>query len=398
MASLCKDANGTKRILFFTKGINSERHTIRLGRVSIKAAESFRIRVERLVEAHELRTPIDSETASWAGGLPDPTYAKLVKAGLVAKRESKADTLAGLVDRFTQQADVKPATLAAYRQTTGSMLDYFGGDTLVSKLTESDADEWRQSLVESKLAPATVAKRCHVAKNILSKAVRWGMIDRSPFKDLRTGSQTNPDRSVYVSRETIAKVLDACPSTRWRAIVGLARYAGLRCPSEHFLLRWGDINWEQGRMVVRSPKTEGHEGHASRVAPIAPELKPILLDLFDEAEEGEDRVLPCIAGKGVNLRTNMLRIIDRAGENPWPKLFQNLRASCATDWVERFPNHVVAGWLGHSPMIAATHYLQTRDIHFDLAAGLQASGALSVAVGAQNASQRRAEPSGAEAR
>lgn len=56
------------------------------------------------------------------------------------------------------------------------------------------------------------------------------------------------------------------------------------------------------------------------------------------------------------------------------RLFHNMRASCATDWVERFPAHVVAGWLGHSPMIAAQHYLQTRDAHFDLAAGVGGAG------------------------
>ena len=48
-----------------------------------------------------------------------------------------------------------------------------------------------------------------------------------------------------------------------------------------------------------------------------------------------------------------------------PRLFQNLRASCAIDWVERYPNHVVAKWLGHSPMIAATHYLQAPERHFE---------------------------------
>jgi hypothetical protein len=75
-----------------------------------------------------------------------------------------------------------------------------------------------------------------------------------------------------------------------------------------------------------------------------------------------------------------------------------MRASCATDWVERFPAHVVAGWLGHSPMIAARHYLQTRDVHFDLAAGAgtspawgesdaEKSGAKSGALAAQIAAQ-----------
>ena len=57
--------------------------------------------------------------------------------------------------------------------------------------------------------------------------------------------------------------------------------------------------------------------------------------------------------KGVNLRTHMERIISKAGHELWPRLFQNLRASCATDWVERYPSHVVAKWLGHSPKVAA---------------------------------------------
>lgn len=123
--------------------------------------------------------------------------------------------------------------------------------------------------------------------------------------------------------------------------------------------------------MVRSIKTANHEGHAVRVVPIAPELREILQDLFDEAHEGEEAVVPRLRDAGTNLRTQFERIIAKAGEKPWPRLFHNMRASCATDWVERFPAHVVASWLGHSPMIAAQHYLQTRDAHFDLAAGIQ---------------------------
>ena len=79
--------------------------------------------------------------------------------------------------------------------------------------------------------------------------------------------------------------------------------------------------------------------------------------------------------------THFRRIIARAGLKPWPRLFHNLRASCATDWVERFPAHVVAGWLGHSPLVAARYYLQTRDAHFDLATGGAEGGAKSGAIG-----------------
>jgi hypothetical protein len=69
--------------------------------------------------------------------------------------------------------------------------------------------------------------------------------------------------------------------------------------------------------------------------------------------------------KGVNLRTNLELIIETAGHEPWPRLLQNLRASCETDWVERYPAHVVAKWLGHSPKVAAQHYLMSREDHFE---------------------------------
>jgi integrase len=179
----------------------------------------------------------------------------------------------------------------------------------------------------------------------------------------------------------------ACPDNQWRAIIALSRYAGLRCPSELVALKWGDVNWERGRLTVRSPKTAGHEGHAVRIVPIAPELRAILQDLFDQADPGTEAVVPRLRDPRINLRTTFTKIVARAGVKPWPRLFHNMRASCACDWVERFPAHVVAGWLGHSPLIAAQHYLQTRDAHFDLATGLAESGAQSGALEAQNAAQ-----------
>ena len=44
MASLCKDPNGRKRILFVTG--DGSRKAIRLGKTSIKQAESFKIKME----------------------------------------------------------------------------------------------------------------------------------------------------------------------------------------------------------------------------------------------------------------------------------------------------------------------------------------------------------------
>jgi hypothetical protein len=72
------------------------------------------------------------------------------------------------------------------------------------------------------------------------------------------------------------------------------------------------------------------------VLPIAPELRPILQDLFDRAEVGVEAVVPRLRDAGTNLLTQFERIIAKAGVKLWPRLFHNMRASCATDEMERF--------------------------------------------------------------
>lgn len=373
-----------KRILY--RDCAGKQRTIRLGECSNSVAETAKVAIGHLVIAKRHGSVPHADAVRWLEGIDDALYARVAAHGLCQPRETtEVVTLAALLDRFDDAAAVKDSTLAAYRQAAGSLRRFFGADKPVAAITPADADNWRKHLTEpqanprnpnakpKRLAPATVAKRVRVARTIFGRAVRWGMISTSPLADLRAGSQANADRSVYVPAETIQAVLSACPDDEWRAIVALCRFAGLRCPSEIQLLRWGDVNWARGRLTVRSPKTAGHDGHAVRMVPIAPEVRPILQDLFDAAEPGVEAVIPRLAGSGggsANLRTQFQRIVAQAGAKPWPRLFHNLRASCATDWVERFPSHSVASWLGHSPLIAATHYLMARDHHFDAAAGL----------------------------
>jgi hypothetical protein len=90
----------------------------------------------------------------------------------------------------------------------------------------------------------------------------------------------------------------------------------------------------------------------------------------------------------VNLRTQFLRILDKAGIEPWPKLFQNLRSSRQTELTETWPAHVVCAWIGNSEVIARDHYLQITDDHFAAAAGVkeETGGAESGAASARLAS------------
>lgn len=354
------------RILF--RKPNGKQQTLRLGVCSDRNAESALTGMEHVLEAKRLNRPLHPDGVRWLEGLDDRLYARVVKLRLAGPRLGAAVvTLGNLCDRFDAAAVIKPTTRAAYKQATDSLRGHFGNDTLLELLTTEQAEGWRKAISEAGLAVATVAKRVRVAKGVFRKAVKWKLIASSPFGDLRAGSQSNPERTFYVTPETITAILAACPDDQWRAIVALSRYAGVRCPSEILALRWGDVNWERGRLTVRSPKTEADEGHAVRVVPIARELRPILLALFEQAEPGTEAVVPRLRDPRMNLRTTLYKVIARAGEKPWPRLFQNLRASCEMDWTERFPDHVVAGWLGHSPLIAKKHYMKTRDAHFEMA-------------------------------
>ncbi len=183
------------------------------------------------------------------------------------------------------------------------------------------------------------------------------------------GTQSNSSRFYFVTREMAEKVLAACPDNQRQLIFALSRYGGLRCPSEHLALRWCDVDLPGGRMTVHSPKTEHHEGKAQRVVPIFPELRPYLEDAYQLAEPGAVYVITRYRDAKANLRTHMERIIEKAGLQPWPKLFQNLRSTRQTELAEEWPAHKVCAWMGNSEAIAQKHYLQVTDDDYDKASG-----------------------------
>ncbi|MBL9000770.1 MAG: tyrosine-type recombinase/integrase, partial [Phycisphaerae bacterium] len=358
VATLIRDPDGTKRVqVQVRKGF---RPSIRLGRIDVHSAEKIRRRIEALVIGR-LTGGFDPETARWLAGLDDAFYARIARTGLVPPRDRTHATLGKLLDAFFETLDVKPQTAIVYGQTRASLEEHFGSSRLLAAITTLDADRWHKSMRARGLADATISKRIKTARQVFRQGLRWKMVAENPFSDIKGGSQTNRARMYFVTREEAAAVLAACPDAQWRLIFALSRYAGLRCPSEHLLLRWQDVNWSTNRMLVTSPKTEGNPGGESRVVPIFPELRPFLLDAFEQAEPGREYVITRYRQRNCNLRTQLLRIISRAGVRAWPKLFHNLRSSCQTELEERHPTHVVCAWLGNSPAVARAHYLQVRE-------------------------------------
>ncbi len=163
-------------------------------------------------------------------------------------------------------------------------------------------------------------------------------------------------------------------------LFALCRFGGLRCPSEVLGLRWSDIQWERGRVKVRSPKT-AKQGKAERVVPLFPELLAELNALYDIAQPGlmcsaDSYVVKRYRDTETNLRTSFGRIMDAAGVARWPKPFMALRASRRTELERsgRFANHVLNDWFGHTGAVAEKFYLQVTEDDFEAAIGGNAGG------------------------
>jgi len=348
---------------------DGKRRTIRLGKMSRRRAERIKDFVEDLVEANRSGQRPMPATVEWVLGLPPVMREKLERAGLVMSgRGAGCPTLGEWLDSYISgRTDAKPSTRTVWGHTRRNLLDFFGRDKPIDGITPGDADQWRLSLVGQNLAENTVRRRCGIAKQFFNFARRKRLIVENPFADLKALVQSNRRRDYFVTRQEAQKVLDACPDAEWRLIFALSRFGGLRCPSEHLALKWSDVDWANGRFTVHSPKTEHHPGGGSRRVPLFPELFPHMREVFEMAKPGAEYVITRYRRSNQNLSTQLRRIIKRAGLAPWPKLYQNLRSTRETELAGQFPLHVVCAWIGNSQAVAAKHYLQVTEEHFQSA-------------------------------
>ena len=379
MASICNDSGGRKRILFVAK--DGRRRAIRLGKVAKRLAESIKLRVEALNAASIAGHAVDDATSQWLAGLDDVMLSKLAAVGLTPERDS--ETLGAFSERYLAERalDMKPASLQVWQHVEHDLRDHFGNKPLRS-ITPDDAAGFKSYLLTRKrqkrgLSDTTVSKRLTLTKQLFRNARQRKLIPDNPFADVRHAARTTTDRQHFIDRQVTARLLDKAPNADWRCVIALCRFGGLRCPSEVLSLEWPHIDWERLRITVPSPKTENH-GKASREIPLFPELVAILQDAWDLAPERSVYVIQnetwhkaCRGENGwknSNLRTTFQKIVKRAGLDPWPRLFHNLRASRETELVAEYPIQVVTAWLGNTPTIALKHYLQVTPDHFEKAA------------------------------
>jgi integrase len=224
------------------------------------------------------------------------------------------------------------------------------------------------------------------SRQFFATAIDKGLVEKNPFihKQIKVAVRGNPDRRQFIPREVIDRVLAVCENdVQWQSIIALARYGGLRTPSETLALRWRDVDWENSLITIHCPKLERRERHATRTIPLFPELRPILLRAFEESPTGNEYVVHKYQKSSGNWGTQFERLIRRSGQEPWGMLFQNLRSSREIELSETFPWFTVCTWIGHTREVAREHYMSVAAEHIARAI---------TGEGAANSGQKNARP------
>lgn len=380
--------NGRRAIQFV--GADGKRKTLRLGVCSDGDGRSILVHIKRLIASRRHTFPVPEETNLWVSRLQPDFRQRIEGVGLldplvsVETVERQSPTIAEFIDRYiADRKDTKPATRIVYQHTRRCLVDYFRevdakdpdragrGDRRMNEVTGADAARWRIWLkTDQKLSANTINRRSGIAKQF------WTFYSDdetlppvvNPFRKVACSVRRNPDLEFEISRELFAKVEAAEPDPVKRLVYRLARFGGLRIPTEALALTWGDIDFENHRITVTAPKTE-HHGKGTRMIPLFPELHDCLLAAFNEAPEGSQYVVAKYRSQSKNFRTALLKAIKRVGLEPWPKLFQNMRQTRQNELVRDFGfrESVVCGWLGNSEKVADRHYYRATEQDFALA-------------------------------
>ena len=166
------------------------------------------------------------------------------------QRIARRLTLAELVDTYLAQHDVQPVTIEKLRYPLSKATAVFG-DRKIGELTSQEIAQWRMNLSPGYRFEATQALR-----QVLHRAVAWGMLDVNPAKvgvdnPARRRKEQHPFES-WAALETVAAAI----GPRYGPMILFAAATGLR-PAEWLALEKRDIDRKERVVYVRRSFTRG---------------------------------------------------------------------------------------------------------------------------------------------
>ena len=251
MATIAKNPkNDTVRVLFYDR--DKRRQAVYLGKVSEDVADSIRRRIERFLNAQiqgEEPSRADSEWLAKSSYKESFRRVGLVDSTPEAKRAA-IPTLEAFLKQYQERraGEVKPATRLVWSQVVGNLLEFMPKGIRLDEITTGHAKEFQSRLKAKGMKNSTIAKRLGFSRQFFNDAVDWEIIAKNPFSKVHT-PKSSLKSNAFVSRELIDRIMRLAP-IRWKVIIALSRFGGLRTPSETLSIKWSQIDWERDRMLV----------------------------------------------------------------------------------------------------------------------------------------------------
>jgi len=327
-----------------------------------RLAESVQRHIDELIACKRIGDRPQELTRKWVDGLSDRMRERLEAFGLVEARTRSERSLVDLFDDFVLRRDINAATAKQYQQTRKKIQLFFGQATAES-IRVADADDFRVFLSRTcGLAENTVRKITSRCSTFFKWLLLREIVARNPFENLPKTVGSAIDEKRFIDACDIEAVIAQTTDPQVRLLIALARWGGLRVPSEPKALRWKDVNWGEKKITVTASKTG-----SVRTVPIFPELREHFDAAWKAAEPGEEWVLPRVRNITDPFWKEFRRLIEAAGLTPWPRLWSSLRSTRETELAASYPIHVVCAWIGNSPSVALRHYLRPTDSDFERA-------------------------------
>lgn len=344
--------------------VAGKRVEIYLPGTSRTKAEEIERHVKGILACTQAGLPIESIDARWMASIDEKLAGKLSRRGIIPERAA-----AEAVPSFREAADcylgshsVKESTKQQLRIAFNEFSEWLTAkrkhSLTIDKITNGDASKF-MSWCRSKNAEATARKKCSRVKQVFTQAVRDQVIVRNPFDGVATSAIAQKESDlVEVTEETIREIIRKTEDPDARMVLALCRFGGFRF-HETAVTKWSDVDLEEGMIRVRSNKTP-----PVRNCPVFASLRPYLEEVPESRRKGP---LQKRWPEDSNSRTQLVKIIEKAGYECWPKPTHMLRKNRATDLLEKFPPKEVAAWLGHDVQVLLKHYAILKSANVDRA-------------------------------
>lgn len=357
-------ADGTARLSYTLDGT---RKTAVLGKhVSDISLEKYSRMILETVRCRRENRRISDDLLQDLNSLPEKLKRSIRKQGLFDFGVREHVKLSELFDEFLTLPHTESVS-AVLERSRRNFEQYFDMDRNADTLEVSELLDFVRYLSTRPYRPlnsVSIENNWKRWRAVFRYALNRGVVKNNVFMAFKAGGDADRTESVYVERSMIRELIEKCTKTETRNVLSFARFAGLRIPSEVKVLRWQDFSGN--RFVIPGGKTGG------RIVPLFADLKPELERLRAVSGTGE-YLFPKLRGKSQGYASDCVRyLLTVLKTDSWPKLFNSLRASCITDYIQAgVPNDTLDAIFGNTRRIRSTFYSKMRETDYNRVLAIQ---------------------------